>query len=94
MACHLTFAPRVDAATVKDLCDAWRPQILDQAEVEIDCSTLEFFGAAAAQVIVAVEMALCATGGSLVLKNVPEAVRDDFALLGMSHYLKELAHHV
>ncbi len=87
MTCHLTFPSRVDVASVGALCESWRQELHAQGQVEIDCSGLEFFSAAAAQIVVAIDAAVQEVSGSLVLKNVPSTLRNDFALLGVSHYI-------
>jgi anti-anti-sigma regulatory factor len=93
MTCQLTFPAKADMGSVSALREDWLSKMDGHSHIHINCARVEVMTAAAAQLVVALARMLNATRGEVVLTQVPEALREDLRLLGLTDYLKEPAHH-
>lgn len=78
---------RIDAPAAMGLHTELLEGIATPQDIILDCSAVEMIGAAAAQLLVSVSKTLQVAGGhTLKLQNIPQALRNDFATLGLSAY--------
>lgn len=78
---------RLDTMTAPDLEKTVKALIGDVTEMEMDFSDLAYCSSAGLRVLLSAYKALTAKGGSLVIKNPTEAVRDVFEVTGLTDIL-------
>lgn len=78
---------RADIAAVTVMHGQWLEHISAGKELCIDCSHVEFIGAAAAQLLVATSKMLQSSGRAMKLQNVSQAFHSDLMMLGLAEYL-------
>lgn len=79
----------MDIASLGNLREQWLRDTESQSEIIFDCAAVEFFGAGAAQLLVSLSLLLKLSGGSVRLKNISPAMREDLKTLGLPEYLEE-----
>lgn len=72
---------RLDTTTAPDL-EAELSGKKDAAEIEFDFSKLEYISSAGLRVLLSAQKAMNATGGKMVIKNVPDEVLEVFEITG------------
>ena len=72
---------RLDTTTAPEL-EAELSGKKDAAEIEFDFSKLEYISSAGLRVLLSTQKAMNATGGKMVIKNVPDEVLEVFEITG------------
>ena len=90
MAYSIKLPQKADITSVGALRDEWLNGLQSQTNVDIDCASVEFIGASAAQLIVSLTTMVKPSGGSVKLSNVKQSLREDFILYGLQQYVEEL----
>lgn len=72
---------RLDTTTAPEL-EAALSGKKDAAEIEFDFSKLEYISSAGLRVLLSAQKAMNATGGKMVIKNVPDEVLEVFEITG------------
>lgn len=75
---------RVDVSTATDLQAELMKGLASGQDVILDCSEVETFGTAAAQLLAAVARSLQTGGRSLKFLNISQAVQGDLETLGLT----------
>lgn len=79
---------RADIAAASAMHGQWLEHVsANGTDLCIDCSHVEFLGAAAAQLLVATSKMLQSSGRSLKFQNVSQAFHSDLVMLGLAEYL-------
>ena len=78
-----TIAGHLDTVAAQQLAHLIQPLVDDaQKEIEIDCSGMDYVCSTCLREFLRLRKSVAQKGGSLVLKTIPEAVRNVFVITG------------